>query len=150
MRNDKILMFLALVFVAIFSYWTFNQIKFYQNQNKDTGKSFENLPDTSSSSTQNLDGDITSPDNNNQSSPTISNNKPVDTSTWVATDYKQGDISKGNYTVKSGDTLWEIAEAVYGDGTQWVNILNANSSSVDYLPNGQQALIFPGQVLVIP
>ena len=142
MKNNKTLAFLALAFVALFSYWTFNQIQFYLN--KDKNKSFENLPDTSSSSTQNLN------DNNADTTATISNNKVVDVGTWVATDYKQGDISKGNYTVKSGDTLWEIAEAVYGDGTQWVNILNANSASVDYLPNGQQALIFPGQVLVIP
>ncbi|MFA5776489.1 MAG: LysM peptidoglycan-binding domain-containing protein [Patescibacteria group bacterium] len=142
MKNNKTLAFLALAFVALFSYWTFNQIQFYLN--KDKNKSFENLPDTSSSSTQNLG------DNNADTTATISNNKVVDVGTWVATDYKQGDISKGNYTVKSGDTLWEIAEAVYGDGTQWVNILNANSASVDYLPNGQQALIFPGQVLVIP
>ena len=142
MKNNKTLAFLALVFVALFSYWTFNQIQFYLN--KDKNKSFENLPDTSSSSTQNLN------DNNADTTATISDNKVVNVGTWVATDYKQGDISKGNYTVKSGDTLWEIAEAVYGDGTQWVNILNANSSSIGYLPSGQQALIFPGQVLVIP
>jgi len=148
MNNNKTLAFLAIVFVALFSYWTFNQIKFYQAKN--TGKSFENLPDTSSTSTQNLDDTATNPDTNNQNAATVSNNNVVDAGTWVATDYKQGDISKGNYTVKSGDTLWEIAEAVYGDGTQWVNILHANSSSIDYLPSGQQALIFPGQVLAIP
>ena len=69
---------------------------------------------------------------------------------WVANDYQQGDIKAGNYTVVSGDTLWERAEAVYGDGTQWTKILEANSSKVGFLPNGQQALIIPGQVLVIP
>ena len=69
---------------------------------------------------------------------------------WVATDYEQGDIKSGEYTVLRGDTLWEIAEAVYGDGTQWTRILEANSSNVGYLPNGQQALIITGQILVIP
>ncbi|KKS20595.1 MAG: hypothetical protein UU77_C0023G0019 [candidate division WWE3 bacterium GW2011_GWC1_41_7] len=55
------------------------------------------------------------------------------TEEWIATNY-----------------VWEIAEAVYGDGTQWTRILEANSSKVGYLPNGQQALIITGQVLVIP
>jgi len=68
---------------------------------------------------------------------------------WVANDYKQGDITGESYTVKSGDTLWEIAEAVYGNGADWVKLLNANSTSVGYLPSGQQALIMPGQVLNI-
>lgn len=69
---------------------------------------------------------------------------------WVANDYKEGDITGDTYEVKWGDTLWEISEAVYGDGTQWTKILDANSSDIGYLPNGQQALIHPAQVLVIP
>jgi len=69
---------------------------------------------------------------------------------WVATDYEEGDIDTGSYTVKSGDTLWEIAEAVYGNGSEWTTILNANSGSIGTLPNGQQALIMTGQVLTIP
>ena len=69
---------------------------------------------------------------------------------WVANDYEEGDISSGTYTVRDGDTLWEIAEAVYGDGFQWTKILDANSSSVGYLPNGEQALITTGQVIAIP
>ena len=69
---------------------------------------------------------------------------------WVANDYVEGDISGDSYTVVKGDTLWEIAEAVYGDGTQWHKILDANKSSIGYLPNGSQALIVPGQVLVLP
>lgn len=70
--------------------------------------------------------------------------------TWTANQYKEGDIKAGEYEVKSGDTLWEIAEAVYGNGAMWTQILEANSSSVGYLPSGQQALIYAGQTLTIP
>jgi nucleoid-associated protein YgaU len=69
---------------------------------------------------------------------------------WIATDYVYGDIQTKSYTVQLGDTLWEIAEASYGNGSMWLNILNANSSSIGFLSNGSQALIIPGQVLVIP
>lgn len=70
-----------------------------------------------------------------------------DLSTWTATDYKKGDIEGERYTVKYGDTLWEIAEARYGSGNQWHKIFDANN--IDYLPNGNP-LIIPGQVLVLP
>jgi hypothetical protein len=69
---------------------------------------------------------------------------------WTVNDYKNGDIHKGTYVVKDGDTLWEIAEGVYGDGSMWVNILAANSDSVGFLANGQQALIYAGQAITIP
>ncbi len=68
---------------------------------------------------------------------------------WHATNYKKGDINKGKYTVKEGDTLWEISEAVNGNGAQWTQILSANQGSIGYLPNGSQALIVPGQVLLL-
>lgn len=69
---------------------------------------------------------------------------------WVANDYSLGDIQSGSYTVVSGDTLWEIAEATYGDGSRWVDILNANSDNVGFSPYGTQTLIFAGQTLLIP
>ncbi|MBP7927993.1 LysM peptidoglycan-binding domain-containing protein [Patescibacteria group bacterium] len=69
---------------------------------------------------------------------------------WTPNDYTDGDLKGNSYTVVSGDTLWEIAEARYGNGADWVKILNANSASIGYLPSGQQALINPGQVLVLP
>ncbi|WP_042388714.1 transglycosylase family protein [Streptacidiphilus melanogenes] len=48
--------------------------------------------------------------------------------------------AKGNYTVKSGDTLSKIAAA---HGTNWHSLYAANKSVIGGNPN----LIFPGQVL---
>jgi hypothetical protein len=70
--------------------------------------------------------------------------------TWFANDYQEGDIEGGTYTVVEGDTLWEIAEATYGSGFEWTKILEANKDIIGFLPNGSQALIMPGQVLVLP
>jgi nucleoid-associated protein YgaU len=50
-----------------------------------------------------------------------------------------------NYTVKSGDTLWKIAEQMYGNGSSYMKIFVANT---DLLDNPDQ--IFPGQELTIP
>ncbi len=147
MKNNKALAFLTLVFVGLFSYWTFEQIQFYRN--KEINKSFENLPDTSSSSTENLDNQ-TIADSSVQKPEEVSDSSTSTSTPWIANDYAKGDITGKTYTVKSGDTLWEIAEGVYGNGSLWVNILQANSNNVGFLPNGQQALIFPGQVLQIP
>jgi nucleoid-associated protein YgaU len=49
------------------------------------------------------------------------------------------------YTVQSGDTLWKISENLYGDGSKYMKIFEANS---DLLDSPDQ--IFPGQTLVIP
>lgn len=84
-----------------------------------------------------------------QPGPTGGPEVPV-SGTWIATNYKKGDISGGNYTVKAGDTLWEIAEARYGSGFEWTKILEANKSNIGFLPNGSQALIEVGQNLVLP
>lgn len=48
----------------------------------------------------------------------------------------------GTYTVKSGDTLWGIAERLLGAGERYVQIMSAN--------NLIDSMIHPGQVLVIP
>lgn len=71
------------------------------------------------------------------------------TGVWRATDYVKGDINAGTYQIKLGDTLWEISEAVYGDGSQWTKILANNSGSIGFLADGSQALIVPGQFLTI-
>ena len=52
---------------------------------------------------------------------------------------------QGSYTVQSGDTLWNIAETVYGDGSKYSKIFDANT---DLLEHPDQ--IFPGQKLLIP
>ncbi len=49
------------------------------------------------------------------------------------------------YTVESGDTLWKIAEQMYGNGSKYMKIFEANTN---ILENPDR--IFPGQKLVIP
>lgn len=47
------------------------------------------------------------------------------------------------YTIQLGDNLWDIAVKEYGDGFNYVDIVNAN-----HLEN--PSLIFSGNVLIIP
>ena len=49
------------------------------------------------------------------------------------------------YTVKKGDSLWKIAKQLYGDGSSWSRIHDANR---DVIKNPD--LIQPGWVLRIP
>jgi nucleoid-associated protein YgaU len=49
------------------------------------------------------------------------------------------------YTVQSGDTLWKISQEMYGNGSKYMKIFEANTG---LLKNPDQ--IFPGQTLVIP
>jgi nucleoid-associated protein YgaU len=49
------------------------------------------------------------------------------------------------HTVVSGDTLWAIAEKVYGDGSRYPEIFEANKPMLT-----DPDLIFPGQVLRCP
>lgn len=69
---------------------------------------------------------------------------------WNATQYTKGDIIANNYLVQLGDTLWQIANAKYGNGNEWTNILNLNKDKIGFLPNGEQALIYPGQIINLP
>lgn len=64
-------------------------------------------------------------------------------------DYKFGDIKGNRYTVKSGDTLWQIAEARYGSGYAWTEINKANGKFRN-LPNGKPVLIRTGQTIILP
>lgn len=47
------------------------------------------------------------------------------------------------YTVREGDTLWSIAERVYGDGHMWEEIVDANP---ELEPEGLRV----GQEIVLP
>lgn len=49
------------------------------------------------------------------------------------------------YTVKSGDSLWNIAKKIYGDGSKYTKIYEANKDKITN-PN----LIYADQVLIIP
>ena len=49
------------------------------------------------------------------------------------------------YTVASGDTLWKIAERMYGNGSQYMKIFEANTDILEHPDR-----IFPGQKLMIP
>jgi nucleoid-associated protein YgaU len=50
-----------------------------------------------------------------------------------------------SYTVVSGDTLWRIAERMYGNGSHYMKIFEANTGVLEHPDQ-----IFPGQKLVIP
>jgi len=49
------------------------------------------------------------------------------------------------YTVKSGDSLWKIAQATLGKGGRYMEIYNLNTDKIKN-PN----IIYPGQVLTLP
>ena len=71
----------------------------------------------------------------------------TNTSTWTPLAHAAGTISGSTYTVRSGDTLWEIARGRYGSGYKWHLIAKANgvkNSALGY------PLIYPGQVLSLP
>lgn len=52
----------------------------------------------------------------------------------------------GQYTVRPGDSLWSIAQSIYGNGGRWSEIYNANSAKIGPNPG----LIFAGTELTIP
>jgi nucleoid-associated protein YgaU len=50
------------------------------------------------------------------------------------------------YITQEGDTLWAIAQRLYGDGAQWQRIYNANVGTIGANPNYMRA----GWRLTIP
>lgn len=55
------------------------------------------------------------------------------------------EVKNNYYTVVSGDSLWKIAKRIYGDGSRWKDIFNANT---DKITNANA--IKTGITLVIP
>ena len=53
-----------------------------------------------------------------------------------------GSSSTKTYTVKTGDTLWDIAQNLLGNGARYKEIVSLN--------NLHSSIIYPGQVLKIP
>ena len=75
--------------------------------------------------------------------------KPAESQASAATDkVSQSDIqpdAPDQYTVVKGDTLWDIADRIYGDGSKYQTIYRANR---DVIP--RPGRLRPGQVLEIP
>ncbi len=81
---------------------------------------------------------------------TFSKNKTYDRINTAASTYQelttptQNDDKKGKtYVVAAGDSLWTIAEKVYGSGYNWVDLTKANKLS-------DPSLIYAGTKLTIP
>jgi nucleoid-associated protein YgaU len=56
--------------------------------------------------------------------------------------YAQPYFYRGAYVVRPGDSLFAIAQRMYGDGRLWPALFVANADQI-----GNPNLIFPGQVL---
>lgn len=90
-------------------------------------------------------------------------NSSTNPETTSTSDIQRSTDGKGSkaitYTVQSGDCLWNIAKAAYGDGSKWQVIYEANKSVIESVAeqhrgkgkgssNGQW--IYPGTELIIP
>jgi nucleoid-associated protein YgaU len=58
---------------------------------------------------------------------------------------KAAETDAKTYRVQSGDTLWRISELMYGDGSRYMEIFEANNGLLE-----DPDRILPGQNLVIP
>ena len=56
--------------------------------------------------------------------------------------------TKGSYTVKKGDTLWDISRKYYGSGYSWRKLLDANPNCLSR--PGDVRTLRIGYVMVIP
>lgn len=67
------------------------------------------------------------------------------TETSAVTAQKTAIPTETSYTVQKGDTLWSIANKIYGDGNQWKRIQEANKAVL-----GGSNSLKAGMVLEIP
>lgn len=79
----------------------------------------------------------------------------VQTPTQTTT--QRASTTSNSYTIKTGDTLWEIAKKLYNDGNKWSLIYNANKDIIEQTAkkHGKSSSengwwIFPGVTLTIP
>ena len=75
------------------------------------------------------------------SSNTAENNRPA-----AVTDTSIASEQTRTYTVKTGDSLWAIAQRYLGRGSRYTEIYAMNRSVIGANPN----LIYPGQVYTLP
>ncbi len=150
--KDGLALIVGGLFILALVFATYNYFNKSTKTNKVAQIQQESVFESGSGANGNLNGGgaKTQAGNKNTATGTGGQIAGAPTTEWVANNYVKGDIKGTSYTVKSGDTLWEIAEGDYGNGAEWTKILEANKSSIGFLPNGSQALIRPGQVLVLP
>jgi len=58
--------------------------------------------------------------------------------------YSQSHDSGEKYTIKEGDTLWDLSKKFYGNALKWPIILDHNSNILDH------RMLIPGREIVIP
>lgn len=75
----------------------------------------------------------------------VSNDNKATVTTQRETTNSPAPKQDTTYKVKSGDCLWNIAKSIYGDGSKYTKIYEANKDKI-VNPN----LIYPDQVLTIP